>query len=137
MKKLLLTLGLLGGLAASRAEAVPLTSVMATIGSSVTCVGMDISSQTATDLTDGTAAVQVWKQVCVQNLDTSNYLACSENVAVSTTTTNAAIGTILAKAPTATEPNLPACFSILAGSPYYCRTSKTTGSTRAGVCRGR
>ena len=136
MKKLLLTLAVLLGLSGV-AGAVPLTSVMDTIGSSVTCVGMDISSQTATDLTDGTAAVQVWKQVCVQNLDASNYLAVSENVAVATTTTNAAIGTILRAAPTATTPDPPTCFSILAGSPYYARTSKTTGTTRAGVCRGR
>ena len=113
----------------------PVTVTIDSVGSTTTTRGVDISSQTTFSIIISTSFL--FRQACVQNVDTSAFLACSENANVSTTTTNNAIGTIIPAAPTATTPASPQCFSVVAGHHYYCRTSSVTGSTRAIITRGR
>ena len=113
----------------------PVSVTIDSVGSTTTTRGVDISSQTAFDIIISTSFL--YRQACVQNFDTSAFLACSENVNVSTITSNNAIGTIIPVAPTATTPASPTCFSVVAGNHYYCRTSSVTGTTRAGITRGR
>lgn len=111
------------------------TPTIDSVSSTETVRGIDISSAPATDIVLSTAVL--YRQVCVQNLDTSNFLACSDNVNVSTQTSSNGVGTLIAPAPLATAPATPMCFSIVAGTKYYCRTSSVTGTTRAGITRGR
>lgn len=113
----------------------PVTATMATVSSSDTIRGIDISSSPATSVVISTSAQ--YRQVCVQNFDTTNYLACSENANVSSSVASNLIGTIIPAAPTAATPATPLCFSIKAGTDFYCKNSGSTGTTRAGITRGR
>lgn len=117
------------------ASAEAVTAVMATISSTRTTVGMDISSAPATNIIVSTTAV--WRQACVQNLDITAFLACGENILVSTLTSHALAGTFISPATSSTTFATPTCFSVLTGSPFYCRSSSVTGTTRASVSRGR
>lgn len=141
MKKLLAGLALFAGLAvldaspAAAAQAV--TSVIATAGSTTPVRGIDISSHTPTSVIIDTN--QGYKQVCVQNLDTSSYLACGESVNVSTQTAKNSIGNIIPPAGSASTPAQPTCFAVVPESDYYCLSSVTgaTASTRAVITRAR
>ncbi len=139
MKKLLLTLALLlAGATSARAEVynLPLTSTLETAGSSTPFRGADISSAPATDVTFG-ANDPGWKNLCIQNLDTTDFLACGPDVAVSTLTASNQVGVLIRPMPASTNPDPPTCFAIVARAAFYCRTSKTSGTTRAGVHRFR
>lgn len=114
-------------------EAVTVT--IDSVSSTMTIRGIDISSAPATSIVISTA--MLYRQVCVQNFDTTAFLACSENVNVSTQTAQNHVGTIIAPAAAATSPSTPVCFSVSAGTNFYCRTSSVTGTTRAGIARGR
>ena len=135
MKKLALVLALLCLSASAHAAGSAIGSVIMTAGSSNTVVGMSISSHTTTSIV--VDVNMVWKQVCVQNLDTSAALYCSENVLVSSITTNASIGVVVPPAASATQPLTPMCFSIVAETDFYCRTGSVTGTTRAVIVRAR
>lgn len=111
------------------------TATIDTVSSTMTIVGLTLSSSTPTSVIVSTA--MLYRQVCVQNFDTSAFVACSENPGVSTMTANVAIGTIIAPAATATQPATPLCFSVVAGKNFYCMTSSITGTTRIGTTRGR
>lgn len=113
----------------------PATVTIDSVSSTMTIRGIDITSQTVTNVVISTGPL--YRQVCVQNFDTSAFVACSDSPSVSTVTSNNLIGTIVSPAATATQPNTPSCFSIPAGTSFYCRTSSVTGSTRAGITRGR
>ena len=113
----------------------PVTVTIDSVSSTMTIRGIDVSSAPTTNVIISTVAA--YRQICVQNFDTTAFVACSENVSVSSITSNILVGTIVAPAATATQPNAPTCFSIPAGTSFYCRTSSVTGTTRAGITRGR
>lgn len=113
----------------------PATVTIDSVSSTNTIRGIDISSQTATSVIISTRTL--YRQVCVQNFDTTAFLACSEDVNVSTQTAQNHVGTLIAPAPTASTPSTPTCFAVSAGTDFYCRTSSVTGTTRAGIGRGR
>lgn len=113
----------------------PVTVTIDSVSSTNTIRGIDISSAPTTSVIVSTSVL--YRQVCVQNFDTTAFLACSENVNVSTQTAQNHVGAIIAPAPTASTPNSPLCFSVSAGTNFYCRTSSITGTTRAGIARGR
>lgn len=130
---ILLAVLFLSAVGASALE--PVTVTIDSVSSTNTIRGIDISSAPATSVVISTA--MLYRQVCVQNFDTTAFLACSENVNVSTQTAQNHVGTIIPPAPTATTPATPLCFSVSAGTNFYCRTSSVTGTTRAGIGRGR
>ena len=105
------------------------------VTSTDTVRGIDISSAPATDIIISTAPL--YRQACVQNLDTSAFLVCSENVNVSTQTASNLVGVIVPPAATASQPQTPLCFSVVPGQRWYCETSSVTGTTRAVISRGR
>ena len=113
----------------------PVSVVIDGVSSTNTIAGVSITTQTATDIVVSTGPL--YREACVQNFDTSAFLACSENVNVSTLTANALIGTIIPPAGSATTPATPLCFSIPGGTRFYCLSSSVTASTRAGITRGR
>lgn len=113
----------------------PITVTMDSVSSTNTIRGIDIASATATSVIISTSIL--YRQACVQNFDTSAFLACSENPNVSTMTASNIVGTIIAPAASASAPASPLCFSVPAGTNFYCRTSSITGTTRAGIGRGR
>ncbi len=113
----------------------PVTVTIDGVSSTNTVSGVDISSQTTFDIIVSTSSL--YREACVQNLDTSAFLACGDNVNVSTVSTSGLIGIIIPAAPTATTPATPLCFSVPAGNHWYCRTSSVTGTTRAVIQRGR
>ncbi len=113
----------------------PVTVTIDSVSSTVTIRGVDISSAPTFSVIISTSFL--YRQVCVQNFDTSAFLACSENVNVSSQTAQNNVGTIIAPAGSATTPAMPTCFSVVAGNNFYCRTSSVTGTTRAGITRGR
>ena len=110
------------------------TAVTPTVASSITITGLDISSSPAVDVTGGSG---IWRQICVQNFNTSYFIACGESLAVSTLTTSGYVGTIIPAAPTATSPAAPTCFYTVAGNSFYCRTSSVVGTSRAGITKAR
>lgn len=130
---ILLAVLFLSAVGASAIE--PVTVTIDSVSSTNTIRGIDISSAPATSIVISTN--MLYRQVCVQNFDTTAFLACSENVNVSTQTAQNHVGTIIPPAPTAATPATPLCFSISAGTNFYCRTSSVTGTTRAGIGRGR
>lgn len=130
---ILLAVLFLSAVGASALE--PVTVTIDSVSSTNTIRGIDISSAPATSIVISTA--MGYRQVCVQNFSATNYLACSENVNVSTLTAQNHVGTIIGVAASTSAPSFPTCFSISAGTNFYCRTSSVTGSTRAGIARGR
>lgn len=134
MKKYLIAIAILLGMTAgARAESVMAT--MDTVSSTVAVRGIDISSAPTTNVIIDEN--RQYRQVCVQNLDTSSFLACGENVNVSTLTASNLMGVVVPPAATASTPQAPSCFSVVAGSLFYCRTSSVSGTTRAVIVRGR
>lgn len=135
MKKMLGILALLGCFAlggAGKAQAqVPSFNVRL---SSVPTIGVDISSSAPTTIVNVT---ENWIGVCVQNLDTTANVYCSANVNVSSVTTNANIGNVVAAAASATSVASPTCFALAIGQPYYCMGGKTTGICRTVITRMR
>lgn len=113
----------------------PVTVTIDGVSSTDTVRGVDISSQTTFNIIIST--LPLYRQACVQNVDTTSYVACGDNANVSTVTTSNLIGVIIPAAPTVSTPASPLCFSVPAGNPWYCRTSSVTGSTRAIIQRGR
>lgn len=130
---ILLAVLFLSAVGASALE--PVTVTIDSVSSTNTIRGIDISSAPATSVVVSTA--MLYRQVCIQNFSSTAYLACSENVNVSTLTSQNHVGTILGVAASTSAPSFPTCFSISAGTNFYCRTSSVTGSTRAGIARGR
>ncbi len=146
MKNVLVALGLVVSLGMSARATSPITEAVSArppepatktivARSSSTAIGMSISSATPTNVIVDTT--QMFSQVCVQNLEVAAYLACSENSAVSISSNAAAVGTIIRATPAGFLPDAPTCFPVIAGYPFYCKTSLTTGSTKAAVRRDR
>lgn len=108
------------------------------VSSTMTIRGFSIVSASATLPTSIIVSTQtLYRQTCVQNFDTTSVLVCSENVNLSTATESNMIGTMIPPAPTATTPATPTCFSISAGTNFYCKNGSASGMTRAGITRGR
>lgn len=146
MKNLLVVLALLASGAVSAHAAADTTfdgpvrapepaMLVTTVKSSETVRGIDISSQTPTSIVIDTT--QMFRQVCVQNLETITSLACGENPAVSTITTSNLIGIIVPPATSTSTVPSPTCFAIVPGRNFYCLGSKNTASSRAVVMRAR
>ena len=102
------------------------------VQSTITIQGIAVASAPATSVIVSTP--MLYRQVCVQNLDSANYLACSESINVSTITTSASAGVFIA---TGAVPGLPFCFEVVAGNQFYCRSSSVTGTSRAVTIRKR
>ena len=134
-RRFLLAVAVLLASAVGASALEPVTVTIDSVSSTNTIRGIDISSAPATSVIISTG--MGYRQVCIQNFDTSAFLACSENVNVSTQTAQDLVGTIIAPATAANTPASPLCFSVSAYTNFYCRTSSTTGTTRAGVARGR
>lgn len=124
---------ILSAVGAHALEAVTVT--IDSVSSTNTIRGIDISSAPTTSVIISTA--QLYRQVCIQNFDTTAFLACSENVNVSSQTAQNHVGTLISPATSVTQFAAPMCFSVSAGTNFYCRTSSVSGTTRAGVARGR
>jgi len=131
-----MALVILAGTFSPRAFALePVTVTINSVSSTMTVRGLDISSHTATSIVITTAPL--YRQACVQNLSTTDWLACGDNVNVSTVTTNNLMGVIVPAAATVATATTPICFSVVAGNHFYCRTSSVTATSRAVVIRGR
>lgn len=114
----------------------PVTVTIDSVSSSMTVRGIDISSSVPTSVIVSTTPL--FRQVCVQNISTSTWLACGDNVKVSTITTGDGIGVVIPAAPTITTPYTPTCFSVVAGNHYYClHSADLNGTSRAVIIRGR
>lgn len=134
MRRFIFVLGVI--FAATKVSALePITVTIDSVSSTMTIRGIDISSAPTTSVIISTSPL--YRQLCVQNFDTSAFVACSENVNVSTLTANNLIGVIIAPAASTSSPAAPTCVGVPAGSNFYCRTSSVTGTTRAGISRGR
>lgn len=128
MKKTLFALAISLGLASS-AHAAGM-GVINTAGRGTALTGIDISSAPAVSVVGGTD--QGIKNICLQNLDTTFSIVCGDTINVSSITTNSLIGTIIAPAVSTTSVSAPTCFPIVENADFFCRTTKVTGSTRAG-----
>lgn len=135
MKYLFLTLPVLAIMAAV-APAMENNSVVTTdsVQSTMTVSGIAISSAPATSVVINLKAL--YRQVCVQNLDTLNFLSCGETVNVSTITSSGFAGVVISTkiAGAGMEPR---CFEVVAGNDFFCRSSSVTGSSRAVIVRKR
>ena len=136
----------LAQLASANSQGQPqaVTSVIGSASSSFTVVGINISSAPATSIVSiSTLTIDLsgmYKQVCAQNLDTTNALYCGDTIFVSSQTTNAFFanyGVVVPPAGSAVYPAAPTCFSIVAGRDFYCRSGSVTGTTKAVVVRAR
>ena len=104
------------------------------VTSTITVTGIAISSSVPTDVVISTNPL--YRQVCVQNLDTSNYIACGETVSVSTQPASAFAGVQIAKG-AAAVPIAPYCFELVPGKRFYCASGSTSASTNAVIIRKR
>ncbi len=104
------------------------------VTSTMTVSGIAISTFTGTDVVVSTSAL--YRQVCVQNLDTSNYIACGDTVSVSTQPANALAGVQIAKG-AAAVPVAPACFELVPGHRFWCASGSTSAATNAVIIRKR
>lgn len=134
-RRFLLAVAVLLASAVGAAALEPVTVTIDSVSSTNTIRGISISSATPTSVVISTSIG--YRQVCIQNFDTTAFLACSELPTVSTQTAQDHVGTIIAPAPAANSPASPLCFSVSAYTNFYCRTSSVSGTTRAGVARGR
>lgn len=135
MRRLIFAVALILASAVGVQALEPVTVTIDSVSSTNTIRGIDISSAPTTSVIVSTSLL--YRQVCIQNFDTVAFLACSENVNVSSQTAQNHVGTIIAPAGSATSPAAPICFSVSAGTNFYCRTSSVSGTTRAGIARGR
>lgn len=130
MRGLIFAVVVLLASAAHADNAVP--SIMA-VTSTMTVATISITSATATSVIVSTSPL--YRQVCVQNLDSGSFLACGETANVSTITANSLFGIYLATN-TATLPSIPYCFEVVPGNNFYCR-SAASGASRAVIIRKR
>lgn len=135
MKRLILAVAMLLALSHEVMALEPVTVTIDSVSSTMTISGINITTQTATSIIVSTA--MLYREACVQNLDTSSFLACSENVNVSTLTANSMVGVIIPAATSATTPASPTCFSVVAGNNFYCKSASVTAASRATIIRGR
>jgi hypothetical protein len=136
MKRFILALALVAGVSVFSSALEPVTATIDTVSSTMTTAGIDISSHTPTSVIVSTRPL--YRQVCVQNISTSVWLSCGENVAVSTFTTSDLIGTIIPAATSVSAPDMPVCFAVPAGNHFYCiHDGALRGPSRAVVTRGR
>ena len=133
MKRLLAVVVLsILALAAASSPAKAGDLVIQTALTSHTVVGMAISSSPAVSILGGTQ--RGWRQIGIQNLDTSAALYCGDTINVSSVTSNAA-GVVIAPATSAVAVAQPTWFYILANQDYFCRTGSTSASTRAVIIK--
>lgn len=132
MKTLALALGVVLSFAV-QASAASAAGVVVTSGSSTTVSGIDISSEPAVSVVGGVDLG--WKNICLQNFDSTYSIVCGDSISVSSITTNVNIGTIISPAISTTTVATPTCFPLVENKDFFCRTTKTTGTTRAGRTR--
>ena len=110
------------------------TSIMG-VTSTMTVSGISIATQTATSVVISTAPL--YRQVCVQNLDWSNFIACGENPSVSTLTASGLMGVYLTTATAASLANPPPCFEVVPGKNFYCLSASHSAPSPAVIIRKR
>ena len=123
-------------LLASAAQALDFAQpVLFGVTSTMTVSAMSISNVTPTDVIVSTAPL--YRQVCVQNLDTTAFLACGESISVSTQSASSLMGVYLTTA-TAVSYAVPSdCFEVVPGKRFYCLSASATGTSRAVIIRKR
>ena len=104
------------------------------VTSTMTVATVSIATQTATDIVISTAPL--YRQACVQNMDAGAFIACSDNVNVSTVVSQGLFGVYLATN-TAALPNLPFCFEVVPGSRFYCKSGSVSHASQAVIIRKR
>ena len=104
------------------------------VTSTMTVATVSIATQTATDIVISTAPL--YRQACVQNMDPGAFLACSDNVNVSTIVAQGLFGVYLATN-TASLPSLPFCFEVVPGSRFFCKSGSVSAASRAVIIRKR
>ena len=110
------------------------TSIMG-VTSTMTVSGISIATQTATSVVISTAPL--YRQVCVQNLDWSNFIACGENPSVSTLTASGLMGVYLTTATAASLGNTSPCFEVVPGKNFYCLSASHSAPSPAVIIRKR
>ena len=105
------------------------------VTSTMTVSGISIATQTATSVVISTAPL--YRQVCVQNLDWSNFIACGENPSVSTLTASGLMGVYLTTATAASLVNTPPCFEVVPGKNFYCLSASHFAPSPAVIIRKR
>lgn len=131
MKRMLLVAMLaIAGLSHANA-AEPTSAVVPQMSASQSCGAISISTSAATSVVDGTK--YKYRDVAVQNIDSTYALNCSDSVSVSTTSTSALYGLVVP----AGSPGGLAVFYLVPGQDWYCKSQSVTAATRAVVCKGR
>jgi hypothetical protein len=105
------------------------------VTSTMTVSGVSISSSVPTDVVISTGPL--YRQVCVQNLDTAAFIACGENIAVSTQAASALMGVYLTTATASTLADPPLCFEVVPGKRFYCESANAAAASRAVIIRKR
>ena len=136
MRPLILAVSVILASAVGASALEPVTVTIDSVSSTMTIRGIDISSGT-TPTNVVISLTMLYRQVCVQNLDATSHIACSESTLVSVTASSDNAGAVIAPASAAGSPSAPTCFSIPAGTAFYCKSSSAAGSTRAVIARGR
>lgn len=108
------------------------TPVTLTVTEDVGVVGIDISSQTPTDIVVSTTAA--WRSLTVYNLNVSSQVNCGESPTVSTVTASAAIGHTV---PAGAVYGNPWTFFVRPGTLFYCLNSHASAAGRISVLRSR
>lgn len=123
---------LLAAVSAHADNAVP--SIMG-VTSTMTVSAISIATQTATSVVVSTGPL--YRQVCVQNLDSSAFITCGENVNVSTISANELMGVYLTTATATTLGNQPPCFEVVPGKDFFCHSGSVSAASRAIITRKR
>ena len=133
MRGLIFAVLMLSGLAAHSGDfAQPM---IIGVTSTVTVQGITISSSPATDVVISTMAL--YRQVCVQNLDTSAFIACGDTVNVSTIQASGLMGVYLTTATATSLATYPPCFELVPGKRFWCASAESNATSRAVIIRKR
>ena len=105
------------------------------VTSTMTVSNIAITTQTATDVIVSTRPL--YRQVCIQNLDTTAFVTCSDSSVISTMTTSVNMGVYLTTA-TATSLSMPVpCFEVVPGNRFFCQSASLTAASRVITIRKR
>lgn len=140
-KTCLLTLFVMGTSIALCNAGEPAGPFVETLQSTHTCVGISVSSWTATAVTSPTplisAAQGKWRFVSVQDLDSNNNVDCNENANVSTQTLTSALLTLHGQVVAKGSPGATIKWDLAPGSTWYCMSESITSTSPVVACMGR
>ena len=105
------------------------------VTSTMTVTNIAITTQTATDVIISTRPL--YRQVCIQNLDTTAFVVCAESSVISTMTTSMNMGVYLTTATAASLSVPPPCFEVVPGNRFWCQSASLTNASRVITIRKR